>query len=582
MGMGLVTAARDVDRLDALRPTLRDPGVVCAPERLGAARMTRHSFAPSFLRFAASRRVQVDRERWTLDGEGHGEAIYRVQIDAHTLRFVLFSTTIPATERIDRVIAASWDVTAALIEGELDEDRLTALRREVPLQERGRADAGTLVWTRANRSERFFDEVVERLAGGRQPSYEMIGPCAYVLRSTAFYGNGKFGMKPFAALRPPHPMAVPYRAQMLAAWLLREFSLELVEHCARERSEAAVPLSPAWGRYLGIGNATGLGMVPFFANHPAIFDAWCSVREFALANARATRLAPDDAQVARLLNRCDRVITYLDDRRDLPTAPFPPYGETADELRLIRAEVAAYAETGRLRGVATHTPWETLWRWAEHEVGVEGQELLLGLLTELDDSLDEALEQLLTVDETDDCVPDTSLRELTQLIERHYGWVERFAADPATATWVWYYAAENEEPRRARRAERPLPTHEVAIDVARQVQRLRADLRSWPPDCTVAAFLLEHPRHRGIVERLQTFGHLPYAEVHDDLVGEDFLPLQIQRFKLAMYGMANYVPQSTDWVRVTLYQGAPRTSDLFDVDLNTWTYPRRPDEGEPA
>lgn len=580
--MSLVTSAADVDRLEALRPLLRAPDVVCSPERLGAARMTRHSFAPAFLRFAAAGRLHVDRQRWTLDAEGRGEAVYRVDVDHHRFRFVVFSTTIPAAERLDRVVATSWDVTAALIEGDLDEDRLATLRREVPLQERGRADAGTLVWTRANRSERFFDDVVARLAAGEQPSYEVMGPCAYVLRSTAFYGNGKFGMAPFAALRPPHPMAVPYRAQMLAAWLLREFSLDLVEHAARSQSAEAATLSPAWGRYLGIGNATGLGMVPFFANHPAVFNAWCSVREFALANARATPRSSDAAQVAELLDRCDQVIDNLDDRRELATAPFTPYGTVADELRRIRDEAAGYARTGRIDGATTDLPWDALWRWAGHTVGVEAQELLLGLLTELDDTLDELLEQLLTVDETIDCDPGASVEQLRELIAQHYAWVDRFDASATSATWVWYYAVENEEPRRARRAERALSIHEMAIDIHRQVHRLEVDLRGRPADETVAAFLLEHPRHRGIVERLQTFGDLPYAEVRDDLVAEDFLPLQIQRFKLAMYGMANYVPQSTDWVRVTLYQGAPRVAELLGDDVATWTYPRRPDRAELA
>ena len=37
-----------------------------------------------------------------------------------------------------------------------------------------------------------------------------------------------------------------------------------------------------------------------------------------------------------------------------------------------------------------------------------------------------------------------------------------------------------------------------------------------------------------------------------------YLPLQIQRFQLAMYGMDEFKPKSTDWLRVTLFQGAPR------------------------
>src|SRR5204863_8760331 len=98
---------------------------------------------------------------------------------------------IDESERTDRVIAERWDVRAALIRGDHDPRRLATLRREVPRQEYGCADAETVVWTRANRSARHFDRVVERLAAGRQPDRHALGWSAYGLRSTAFYANGQ-------------------------------------------------------------------------------------------------------------------------------------------------------------------------------------------------------------------------------------------------------------------------------------------------------------------------------------------------------------------------------------------------------
>jgi hypothetical protein len=564
--------------LEQLSPLLRPAGTVCSGERLGAARMTRHSFAPAFLRHAADQRWRVERERWELDDLGHGEAVYRLTLGHHVLRFVVFSTTIPDEHRADRVVSVCWDVTAALIEGEFGDERMAELRQQVPLQEAGRADADTLIWTRANRSQRFFDYVAERLAAGRQPEFDVVGPCAYVLRSTAFYGNGKFGMAPFAALRAPHPLAVPFRAQMLAAFVLREFSYDLVEHRARAIDPAAVRLSGDWGRYLGLGNATGLGMVPFFANHPAIFDAWCRVRELALANARFTQLAPSDPQVARLQGLGRRVCNYLDERSVLATAPFAPYAEVAADLRLVMEQVETFAREGTIGGVPPDAPWDRLWRWAADEVGIEAQELLVGLLTELDDALDGQLEALLTVDESTDCRPRHRVSDLAELIEERFGWIDELDVDdPGTAHWSWYYSADSEEPRRAPRDAQLAGFHEMPIDIPRQIHRLRTLLGAWSPDTSVAELLLVHPEHRGAIERLQSFGHLDYSEVHDDLLAESFLPLQIQRFKLANYGMTNYVPQSTDWVRVVLMQGAPRAAEIADGELIDWIYPLDPD-----
>ena len=62
-----------------------------------------------------------------------------------------------------------------------------------------------------------------------------------------------------------------------------------------------------------------------------------------------------------------------------------------------------------------------------------------------------------------------------------------------------------------------------------------------------------------------------------------FIPLYLQRFQLAMYGMERYSPQSVNWVRVTLMQGAPTVQDLgTGTDLaagweDNWAFARRPE-----
>lgn len=92
--------------------------------------------------------------------------------------------------------------------------------------------------------------------------------------------------------------------------------------------------------------------------------------------------------------------------------------------------------------------------------------------------------------------------------------------------------------------------------------RLRDDLEKADPRQSVAQFLLAHPWHRGAVARVQVVGGLRYGEVRTNTLAADFLPLNVQRLQLAVYGMENFVPQSTDWLRVTLFVGAPRVSDV--------------------
>ncbi len=120
-------------------------------------------------------------------------------------------------------------------------------------------------------------------------------------------------------------------------------------------------------------------------------------------------------------------------------------------------------------------------------------------------------------------------------------WVRRFDFDdPDELAHFWFSSENNEEPRRGRRGIDPGENVEHPIDIARSVASLDRDLAAAHGEASVAAFLVEHPWHRGIVARVQTLADVPYSEAHDNLLAEKFLPLNLQRFQLAMYGMDNY------------------------------------------
>ncbi|WP_100497455.1 hypothetical protein [Geodermatophilus chilensis] len=561
----MATAMLTPPTIDSLAAWRRPAAEVMTPERLGAARATRHSFTASLLRRAVRRGWRVAVERWAIDADGVGEAVYRVDAEGSTLRFVVLSTVIDERVRTDRVVASGWDVTAALVDGPLDPARLERIRAEVPRQEQGVADPDTLVWTRGNRSARFFDYVVESLAAGRQPSADLVGSSPYVLRSTAYYGNGRFGMATYEGVRTRRAVAAPYRAQMLAAWLFREFSCDLVEHMARCRSVGAVRLLPAWRSGLGIGNATGLGMVPYVISHPAVLDRWVGVRETALALARATGPARAVAGIPRLQAHLDRALGWCAARADRSCAPF----QDAASLRAELARLRAHLDGARHGG---GSPLDDVWRWGEDNLGLEAQEVLLGALTDLDDTFDEHVDDLLHVERFEHSADPTADVGSLRAALRSYDWVSDLMGADGSEHWFWYYARDNEEPRRGVRGRDAGADVEMPVDVARSVARLAAAVSGRPDGQPVGALLLEAPELRSVVARVQSCAGLPYPEVRDNLLAQDFLPLQLQRFQLAMYGACEYVPQSTDWVRVTLMNGTPPAAALrrmrrYDHDL---------------
>lgn len=582
--MSAVTPAAappDTRELPAGSVALRPASQVCDPSDMGTARATRHSFSRSVIRYLVAQRWQVSRERFDMDEAGRGVAVYRIDADRRTWRLVAFSQVLADGERQDRVIAGSWDVTLALVEGDVDEARMAALQDNVPRQEGGRADHDTVIWARGNRSVRFFDAVVRALAAGRQPDPDMFEASPYVMRSTAFYSNGKFGLADFERFGPDHPFAVPYRPHFLAAWLMRELSLDLVEHCARAINPDAAVLDPQWRRYFGLGNATGLGMVPYVINHPHVLDAWAHLRELPLAAVRGRVVEPRDPDVARVRELFDRAVTYLELGGSSDIAPFPNCAVVAAQVAQVRDLVGEYAEDGTIRGAQVLRPWDVLHAAAD-EIGPGCRAVVASILVELTGELDAAIEAGLSCDERIAVQPGQTLAELTEVIDQHYDWVGQFDFDdPTQQAYFWFSSADNEEPRRGRRGRDPGEQVEHGTDIARGVAALRTDLDSADPAESVARFLLAHPWHRGAVARVQSVQSLTYGEVHTNLLAEDFLPLNVQRLQLSVYGMENFVPQSTDWLRVTLFVGAPRVSDVTQGSADDdWIFVSAPGAAE--
>ena len=264
---------------------LRDPSEVMQLERLGALHQFRLSFMRSLIRRLMHEQWEIEPSTFQLDDSGYGTVVYRVKATNHVFSFVLFSNYLSDEDRNDRVIASQWDLTMALCIGDLDEQQVEQLRANVPKQEAGRVDANTIVLSRANRSSRNFEYVVNELAAGRQPCSDILKNVGYLYRTTAVYGSGKFGMADWGKIRSEYPdFARPFAAEMFTCYMLRHFSVEQAEHLAKVRSpKTAVSMNTDVRRYIGIGNATGLGMAPYLIRHPQLISQWITVRETAIA-----------------------------------------------------------------------------------------------------------------------------------------------------------------------------------------------------------------------------------------------------------------------------------------------------------
>ena len=128
-------------------------------------------------------------------------------------------------QRSDRVIAEAWDLTFGLVEGDVEASLMTALAENVPLQEAGRQHPRLLVISRANRSVRNFSAFIDSLSDGQQPPADLLKTAGYLYRTTAVYGNGKFGIADYGRLKENPDFRHPFSAQMSAVYVLRQFSI---------------------------------------------------------------------------------------------------------------------------------------------------------------------------------------------------------------------------------------------------------------------------------------------------------------------------------------------------------------------
>lgn len=557
-------------------PVLRPAAQVMALPRLGSMHASRLSFARSLVRQMIRERWQIECERFALDADGYGEAIYRVATPTGDYRFVVFAHYLDPTQRSDRVIASDWDLAFVLYRGEITSADLEQLRVNVPRQEAGRGSSRLLTLSRANRSQRNFEAVVDRLTAGQQPDGEWFRKVGYLYRTTAVYGNGKFGIADYDSLRHGTAFTRPFSAEMFTVYMVRHFAAQQVEHIARQRApDTAVQLSTALRRYLGIGNSTGLGMAPFLISHPQLIDRWVDRRETAIAHV----LAQTPADLDQLTELVARAITHMRETHTDDTEQAAADRRTISELVALERWLAARRRTPLSSG------WQTLVRHAERRWSLQTQELLNSLLLEIHPELVNPLEDDMSVEAPRSLNCGASLDQIRVLIETRYQWALAYDfTDPGEQRLFWYRAATKEEPRIGRRGHDVGADREMGLDIARAVRACYDAVSEYlaaDGHADVTDFLLANPAHRATVRRIQNVAHLRYGDIQANLLGGDCRPLNLLRCKLSFFGASKFDPRSDRWVRITLFQGAPLVEDLSSVDIEyDWFLPVCPDCGD--
>ena len=569
-----------IDNSDGLTPLpMRPASQVMQLERLGSFHQSRLSFMRTLVRRMVVENWQVSSSVFDLDEQGYGTVVYQIEAKYGTFSYVLFSHYLDPENRNDRVIADQWDLTMALCEGTVDTEQLDFLRNNVPKQEAGRVDSRVLVLSRANRSARTFEYVVNELANGHQPNVDVIAEVGYLYRTTAAYGSGKLGMADWEKVRTKHrDFARPFAAEMFTCYMLRHFSMQQADYLAAQRApNSAVFLHEDIKRYIGIGNSTGLGMAPFLINHPLLINQWIEMRETALATVvAASESGVDEATLARLDVATQRVIQHL--------------GEivTADERQnnanlLLREELQLLhlwlEEQGAVLANNQYV-WASLTQYAEQHWHIETQEVINTLLIELYPELVDGFEEQMGVEESHQITPEMPVADLIEIIEDKYEWALAidFSKHESTGAF-WYRSQEKMEPRLGQTNIDMGMEKEMPLAVGRRVRECYDQIDSYNQargQQNVAHFIMQNPTYSGIVARIQTMAQSHYGDIRENLVHADVLPIHLLRCKLSFFGVSKFDPRSRLWVRNTMFQGAPLISDFGKPFVDDWQFPIKP------
>ena len=545
---------------------LRDPNIIMKLSRLGSFHQSRLSFLRSFL--SEFKDWQYNRDLFDLDKEGYGTAVYSFKKKERVYSLICYANNINDDERSDRVIATKWDAAFTLHDGVPLKEDIDRLRNEVPKQEVGRLSYKELTLSRANKSVRVFDHVVESLSNGDQPDLELLEKVGYLYRTTAVYGSGKFGLADRFRIKNRDEILGPFRLEMMLVYLVRQFTFDQVNHIAKNKNPGlAVQLDPNICRNLGIGNSTGLGMAPFIVNHPELLNNWIFARETALKKIRQIeKVSNKDFNIFK-----DCLIKSLKNVTSWHTES--EYQN--NKIKSLLNDLEKFIDFLN-KGSLENKPFlfNEIYTWIEDNLNDECIEYIVSMMMEpYDNIVNPLLKNMSADEELSFNIPiDRTVEELRSIIEKNYPNILKidFAKNENNQNF-WFISKNKEEPRLADRYKDHGSDLEQPLAIARDIKKLYEILFISKNSLTIGKFLMDHNEYRHVVRRAFITEKFPYAEIQDNTIGSNLMPIDMLRLKLSFFGALKFDPRSDKWLRICMFQGAPLPNELKSFDSH-WVY----------
>ena len=549
-----------------MKVELRDPNIIMKLSRLGSFHQSKLSFLRSFL--SEFKDWDYKRDVFNLDKNGFGVAVYSFKKKERVYSLVCFANKINDDDRSDRVIATKWDAAFTLYDGVPDIKDIERLKNEVPKQEVGRLSYKELTLSRANKSVRIFNHVVESLSNGSQPNLELLEKVGYLYRTTAVYGSGKFGLADRFRIKNREEINGPFRLEMMLVYLVRQFTFDQVNHVAKSKnSKKAVKLDPKICKNLGIGNSTGLGMAPFIVNHPTLLNNWILCRETALKKIREIKkVKTQDSELFKICARNSiKNITSWNTESEYQLK----------KINHLLRDVRKFLDFVENKfSFETHYPFNEIYLWLEKEACEECIEYIVSIMMEPFGEITEPLIKKMSSDEEKyfNIPTNRTAGDLKSIIEEKYpNILEIDFEKQENYKKFWFISKNKEEPRLADRFDEHKSELEQPLAIARDIKKLYNKLISTKKNLKIDKFLVGNSDLRHVIRRAFIIEKFPYSEIQDNTISENIIPIDMLRLKLSFFGALKFDPRSDKWLRICMFQGAPLPNELSNYD-EQWVY----------
>ena len=559
----------DIKKIQPIKPhNMRQPSKVMKLQRLGSFHQSRLSFTRQLINELQFNNSQFEISEWNIDQNGFGNAVIQTVFNNNTFSLVVFCHSIDDEERSDRVIAEKWDMTFSLFTGTPNKTELDLMSKNLKIQELGRHLPKQLTLSRANKSVRIFTKVLDALSNGKQPYKADINDIGYLIRTTAVYGNGKFGIGDFSPNTDKSVLNKPFQAEMLTVYLIRYFSIELVNFLAEKKGEnKSVKMSDDIARHLGVGNATGLGMAPFLINHQELIHQWINTRETAISRVLSIKSINKNTQ--------KQIITYIEQAYRYTSQWNVDDVIQTKRIKTLNLDLKNILNCKQLNNLLNKNyPIKSLSDYFINKISLETEEILYSIFIEPFPQLIDDLTKQMGSKEKKSVFVGYNVKEIIKIIKENYKWALNIDISSSDENYFFWYTSQAKlEPRLGVTLKDDGYQKQLPFDISHQVQKALKILMKLPENMTGSEAMINHPEIRNIIRRVIINKTSPYSEIQDNLVGRDMRPIDILRCKLSFFGASKYDPKSDLWTRITLFQGAPLPHQLQDENACDWLFP---------